>query len=787
VKRDALSVDVAEFMKQHDLLYERAPRRWLDGLPLGNGQLGAVVWGDGGPLRFSLGKTDTWERRTPDPTHPQYNYASLRELYEQGEWDTLREVFQDRLSGEGEVSPTRLPMPRLELHFGRPAERYTARVQLHEAVARGTMRWGDGQVRWQACVLATRNVLLVRLRSEGDVPRPAVHVRTDHFDDDTQATLKRWGYPPPETDEKDGREWLVQRYPDGGCYVVMWERAAKRSGKSERLLLTITTSAESDDPLRAAGKNLDRAGKTRVRELRAEHDGWWGDYWSRSFVSIPEAKMEGLYYVELYKLGCNARKEGEPVTLQGVWGADGKMPPWHGDYHMDVNVQQTYWPIYATNRLELGKPLYNRFGKNLERFKRMGEAFFGREGAWSRCEMGLGGEPIYGFWSTNFWPGNGAWLAHHFWLHYRYTMSRKFLRKRAYPFMRAFMQTYLHLLEVGEDGCLHLPVSHSPEWEGNRTGSLGPDTTCDLELVRWLAGALLETVTVLEIDDPDAPRWREVLRTLAPRPADETGLWVHREQPYDMSHRHHSHLMGIHPLETLIANEQPEAVELVRRTFARFGAWRVHGMGGWSGWSYPWAAQIVARVGQGRLAREFLRQYFRTIGPNSFHLNGEPDVVDANQWSNSDEMPMTLEAGFGFAAAVAEMLLQSWGGKIRVFTGVPETWGEVYFERLRAEGAFLVSARRARGRTQWVHVASLAGEPLRLVNPFDGPAAWRNPASGKVEELGGDEFMIDLAKGKTCRLIPAEGVGSQADIAPLAPRRPRRERHWFGLQHVPRF
>ena len=180
-----------------------------------------------------------------------------------------------------------------------------------------------------------------------------------------------------------------------------------------------------------------------------------------------------LFYVEIYKLGCCSRPGKFPISLQGVWTKDGGLPPWAGDYHLDMNVEESYWPVYASNHLDCAQPLYERFFANLPRYKKLCYDFFGFEGAWARCEQALDGSPIYGWYTANFWPGNGAWLAHHFWLHWLYSHDGDFLRDRAFPFMRAFLQTYCNLLEEGPDGRLHIPLGTSPEWKGQQRGGVG--------------------------------------------------------------------------------------------------------------------------------------------------------------------------------------------------------------------------------------------------------------------------------------------------------------------------
>src|SRR5690606_8049821 len=148
------------------------------------------------------------------------------------------------------------------------------------------------------------------------------------------------------------------------------------SGDRVQFLLSIVSSNDAPDPLAAAQSAL----ASFDDAARIAHVNWWENYWTRSYLTIPDARFEALYYIEMYKLACSSRPGGLPVTLQGLWTLDGGMPPWAGDYHLDMNVQQSYWPIYTANRLELGEPLYRAFSECIPRWQEQCQKFFGFDG-----------------------------------------------------------------------------------------------------------------------------------------------------------------------------------------------------------------------------------------------------------------------------------------------------------------------------------------------------------------------------------------------------------------------
>ncbi|MDP6496002.1 MAG: hypothetical protein QGI09_11455, partial [Dehalococcoidia bacterium] len=300
--------------------------------------------------------------------------------------------------------------------------------------------------------------------------------------------------------------------------------------------------------------------------------------------------------------------------------------------------------------------------------------------------------------------------------------------------MREFMKFFVGYLEKGEDGLYHLPWDCSPEYEG-----MGWDVTCSLALVRFLAEALLKSQDILGLSDPEALVWKEILDNLTPYPEDQTGLLVMKDTPLSHSHRHHSHLMPIHPLGLLNVNGGKEERSLISRSI---NTWLREGFGEWIGEVWPWASLIASRIQRGNMACMFLERYVDAfVSENSLNMNtddkeygqgGFYPKLGLGNWhpidmgpSDPDRLPrgFSINGGFGAAAAVLEMLLQSWTGIVRVFPAVPDRWQDAYFENLRAEGAFLVSSRLSGGRVAFIDITSEIGGTCRVHNPWPKRAA----------------------------------------------------------------
>ncbi|NWG14352.1 MAG: glycoside hydrolase N-terminal domain-containing protein [Acidobacteria bacterium] len=773
-----LSTPMASFLEQHDMVWEVPPQRWLEGIPLANGHIGAMVWGDGSTLKITLDRYDAWETRERILGEGDITYAKLRRMVAEGRRKEVEEsLFTSLRQGP---RPTRLPMPRIEIGFGPSVRWQEARLSLSRATATIGLLVHGKPLKLSLLTHARQNLLWIRM--SGDRAGSAtVRVRMDHLDSRATRTLKDMGYPDPVVASEAAGGTLHAKTPAGYEYAVAWRRcAAEPSGQC--IAVSLLSNQDAEDPLRAARALAEEA--CRAGGAQASHESWWEDYWKRSFLTVPDAHLEALYYIEMYKLGASTRPGGYPITLQGLWTSDGGMPPWAGDYHLDMNVQQTYWPIYTSNRLELGEPLYRTFFECLPRWQRQCRQFFGFEGIWSGCAIGPRGERVWGYTGAELWPGNAAWLAHHYWLHFLYSQDRQFLRDRAFPFLRLAFLTYANLLEPGPDGRLHIPLSHSPEWGEGSMDALVMDPACDVALIRFLGGAILESTRILGLEDSLTGRVKSVLEGLIDYPRANGSLLISAGKPLTSSHRHHSHLMAIHPLGLLTAEGSEAERLLIQESIAEI---RNHGTGAWTGWSFPWMSLIASRAGNGNMAWLMLDLYANLfIKPNTLHVNGDPRMFGLSRFTYE---PTTLEAGFGAAAAVMEMLLQSHHGRIRLFPTIPDRWHDAFFSDLRAEGAFLVTARLERGKVRFALITSEAGGPCEVWNPFGGPAVLEElDGKGKYDtRLEGRILRFSTERGRRYLLYPDGRRPNNGEMSRPLPVRTDRERHFYGLKRLARF
>ncbi len=694
---------------EHGLSYDRPAETWDEGLPLGNGLLGALVWGDGRPLKISLDRTDLWDL-TPIPEfHAEdYRYRQVIDLHRAGRHDALKRMLEDPYS---RPAPTKIPAGRIELTAPDGAGFVSAALDLAAARAEVVVGRQVARVR----VDALKPVGLIQLSGHGWrlelVPPPFAEPAGDDPRD-----LGRLGYPAPERLDAERRLAFRQSAGAGLRYAVCL--AWREAGDGVVAAWTVAVRRDDGDPAADALALVTDALAGDDALLEQRHCGWWDNYWRRSTVSLPDPVIERQWYLEQYKFGAASRRGAPPITLQGPWTADdGMIPPWKADYHHDLNTQLSYWPCYAGNRLDEGLSFLDWLWATRDHCRDWTRRFFDLPGLCAPMTADLLNRQIGGWRQYTHSTTTAAWLAHHFYLHWRYSGEREFLAERAWPYLRE-AAVFLEAVSSERDakGFRTLPLSASPEIHGNRPEAwFETITNYDLALMQWLFGATAELAQELGQAD-EAARWRAVAAELPPLAYGDDGrLLVCAGTPLHESHRHFSHLMAIHPLGLIDRLDGPDAERTIAGALAELDRL---GPDLWCGYSYSWLAGLAARAGDGSKAAEALRVFSTAFClRNSFHVNGDQT---RSGYSTFTYRPFTLEGNFAAAAGVQEMLLQSQRGLIRLFPAVPDDWTEVSFTTLRAEGAFLVSSLRRRGRVAEVTIISERGGTCRLLSPWTG-------------------------------------------------------------------
>jgi alpha-L-fucosidase 2 len=686
-------------------------------MPLGNGMLGALLWGDGNPLRISLDRADLWDLRPVAEFHSaEYSFEQMRRWHEAGRVADLERLYE---APYGRPAPTKIPAGRIEITLSRTPVFGSADLSLADATASMSFASGD---RAEAFVHATYPVGMMRIRTSAEaavrliVPPFAGQVKTAANGGITAGDLAQLGYPAPAKSAGDGWLAYTQAGAEGFRFAVF--AAWRKVGEQWTAAWSVASSFAGSDPLAVARQCAEEALARGYERTWESHRIWWRHYWSRSSVRVPNPALEKQWYLDQYKFGSGSRRGAPPISLQGVWTADnGGLPPWKGDYHHDLNTELCYWPCYSGNHLEEGLSYLDWLWRTRDTAFDWTRRFYNLPGLNVPMTADLNGNQIGGWRQYTHSATTAAWLAHHFYLHWKFSADRGFLSDRAYPYLRSaaeFIEAFT--ARKDKDGYRTHPLSASPEINDNRPEAwFASVTNYDLALERWLMSATAELAGELGLDR-EAKHWQTTLAEFRNFSVGDDGrLLVAKDYPLKESHRHFSHLMAIHPLGLIDLKDDAAARRTIAASLAdldRLGsAW-------WCGYSFAWLASLAARARDGEKAAKAL-EIFATAFTlrNSFHSNGDQS---GKGYSKFTYRPFTLEGNFAAAAGLQEMLLQSHRGTMRIFPAIPASWKDLSFTSLRAQGAFLVSAERVSGVVTRVEIVAEAGGQCRLVSPFDG-------------------------------------------------------------------
>lgn len=680
---------------EHDLSFTSLAATWDEGIPLGNGMLGALVWKKGDNLRMSLDRADLWDLRPMKGLHrPEFSYEWITGQVRKKEYAVVQEYFD--LPYEKQPAPTKIPGGALEFDIQGWGEIEYVRLSLEKAVCE--VKWKDGVV-FKTFVHATHPVGWFRLENLSQDFQPSL-VAPKYEGEATSAggsvdgdDLVRLGYSQGKIMREGNSFTYVQEGWGGFKYEISltWKRI---DGSTVEGVWSIS-SHYGETKIVPKAANLVASAHQRGYDADSEsHFLWWKDFWNQSSIRVPDHLLEKQWYLEQYKFGAAARRGAPPISLQAVWTADnGRIPPWKGDYHHDLNTQLSYWPCYSGNHLDEGLGYFDHLEENKANYKRYTRQFFGTDGLAVPGVTTLDGTEMGGWIQYSLSPTVSAWLAHHYYLHWRYSMDREFLKQRAYPWVKD-VATHLEQITVKDaNGFRKLPISSSPEVNNNDISAwFHEDTNYDLALMRFTFKAAAELANELRLDQ-EARHWEKIGNEFSDFSLSEAlEMKFAPSLPYDQSHRHFSHVMAIHPLGLIRWEDGERARTIITNSIKLMDK---VGPDWWTGYSYSWLANLKARAKDGEGAARALEIFAEAFClKNSFHVNGDQTK---SGYSKFTYRPFTLEGNFAFAAGLQEMMLQSYAGFIEVMPAVPSAWKDVSFDKLRAEGAFIVTAKKVDG------------------------------------------------------------------------------------------
>lgn len=724
-----LDVDYEDFMQRHDMVWDRVPPRWEMAPYSGNGNVGFLFYQGVEEKRnvisIHAGRHDYYDHRLPHEGHENL-------------W-----IYRGRL-----------PLGRFAIESKGDIIGADLRLDLWNAELRGTIETERGSYEIRGLSHSLEDVIYFEIDAKDGEgismrwipaePMPPVRESLDAGGGPKGGTWDRMRTAPlpmppaPEKGEADGYSFCRQILHDGrGETTTAWKLSGEPAGK-QVFTASIHHSFPAHDSLATAVKNL-RAAEALLKKgsFRSSHRQWWHDYYPLSFVTFDDPQKESFYWIQMYKFASATRGNGPIMDLMGPWYHKTFWPMVWGD----LNVQLQYWTHLTANRLAVGESLPN----NLDKY--IGNLARNVPDHWedSANLAALFPQDMIAHAGANV-PDMLVWILNNYWLHCEFAGDRERMRDKLFPLLKMAVNSYRHYLRENpveaEDGKIHIKRSWSPEYPGGR----GQDINFTIGLIRWSCQTLLDIDQEHGLKDPLVPEWRRILDNLVDFQVDENGLRIGKDIPFDHPHRHYSHLLPFYPLAVLTPDTSAGAT-LLRTTLdhwldvsinqknTKSSAMQV------TGYTATGAASMYAMLGDAERAYyylDFLIKH-RNVSTTTMYAEGNP----------------VIESPLSFATSVHDMLLQSWGGTIRVFPATPSNWGDVAFHRYRTQGAFLVSAKRVDGRTEFVSIESLIGSPCWVKTDIAEPKIYIDGELASSDDVSFEEdglIRISLAKGSTALL-----------------------------------
>jgi alpha-L-fucosidase 2 len=715
------------------LFYNQPAADWTEALPVGNGFLGAMVYGTVEKEHIQFNEETLWTGKPHDYAHKgASNYlGEIRQLLFDGKNEEARKLAAKEFLSIPVRQMAYQPFGDLYIDF--PGhEHYTdylRELNLENAVCRTSYRVNGVEYTREVIASYPHKSIAVHLRSER---KNLLNCRVSF---DAEHDFKKVEY-------KDGLLTLEVKVKNGalrgiaGAKIVtdgeldfadgqvsIWEAS------SATIYLSAATNFEnfrdiSNDPAAVLDQRLVNTEGKEYRDIRREHIEDYQELFSRFTIDLGDKGRDTLatdkrlrYYAHSnddpglvalymqygrYLLISSSREGTQPANLQGIWNMELK-PPWESKYTTNINAEMNYWPAELLNLTECHEPFFQLIEDCAVTGRAIAREHYDCDG-WvlhHNTDIWRGAAPInsapYGV-----WPTGAAWVCSHLWEHYQFTLDMDFLGNRAYPVMKEAARFYSQfLVEDPRTGWLISTPSNSPE-----NGGLVAGPTMDHQLIRSLFSYCIKSAEILGIDDDFTRMLAEKVEEIAPNQIGQYGQlqeWLEDKDDPENKHRHVSHLWGVHPGNDINWEESPEFMEAAKQSLLFRGDDA-------TGWSLGWKINFWARFGDGNHAYSMFDLLFRPKGGSEVKLTGGGsylNLFDAHP-------PFQIDGNFGATAGVAEMLVQSHMSYIDLLPALPDALHTGSVSGICARGGFELAFKWTDGILEELEVLSKAGKTCTL-------------------------------------------------------------------------
>ena len=738
-------------MSLHKCIFDKPASRWEEAVPLGNGRIGACVFGGTSFEKLSLNEESLWSgghrnRNNPDALK---TLPKVRELLFNGRIAEAEKLMQLGLCGCPPELRVYQTLGDLIIGFDNvgKAENYSRILDMEKGVCTVSFEAEGTKYIREYFATNVENLLVMRFRTEG-LGKVSL-----------QARLERWMYlgskeKPGECDisvsgkqSDDGVSYYMQLAGSakGGSISALGQSVVAEGCDEVVLLFGAATSFNHDNPKDYVGNCIFNGRGKSFEQLKAEHEQDFSSLFDRAELvigndtddtvsvpelfenlkndDVPEGLVERYFDFGRYLMISGSRPGTLPLNLQGIWNKDFE-PAWGSKYTININTEMNYWPAETCNLSECQEPLFDLIERMVEHGRTTAREMYGCRGFVAHHNTDIWGDtaPQDLYIPASYWVMGAAWLCTHQWKHYEYTMDRAFL-KRAFPIMCEAAEFFVDFM-VEYDGYLVTCPSVSPEntfiLPSGERGCNTYGVTMDNQILRDLFEQCIKSAEILGESSPLIDKIAEMKAKLRPSQIASNGTLMEWDKEYEEAepgHRHISHLYGLYPSNQINVEDTPELAEAASHTLEK----RLSMGGGHTGWSCAWIINLYARLQNGEKAYANLKKLFtNSTLPNLFD-NHPPFQIDGN---------------FGATAAIVEMLVQARNGKVFLLPALPDKWKDGHIKGIRLPGNCELDMEWSDGRVTKCSVKAFSDWKATLfVNGEEKAVTLSAGETGSIEGL----------------------------------------------------
>ncbi len=721
------------------LWYEKPAVIWEEALPVGNGRLGAMVFGGTAEDHIQFNEETFWSGEPHDYSNRgAYRYlGQIRELIWQGRQKEAEALALERFMSVPLRQQKYQPFGDLWLTF--PGHdnvtEYRRELDISNAVCKTSYKKGDVSFTREYIASYPDNVIGINLISN----------RKSSLTFEVSMTALHEGF--SEIADKDGNVRLRVKVKDGSLFGTAHIRVEAAGGKisvsgnklridnADQAIIWLAAATNfinpddiSGEPDKLCEKVIDAVLEKSFRQIKQKHINDYQDLFNRFSIDLGTSANEALptdarimkvpekmdnplaaLYVQYgrYLMLSSSRPGTYPANLQGIWN-DKLSPPWDSKYTVNINTEMNYWLVEILNIPECHEALFKMLREVVPSGEKVAREHYNARG-WvlhHNTDLWRGAAPINAS-DHGIWVSGSGWMTHHYWEHFLYGRDFIFLKDEAWPVMKGAARFYLDFLTPDpETGWLVSVPSNSPE-----NGGLVSGPTMDHEIIKSLFRACIEASRIISTDVPFADSLKKAVQEIAPCRIGRFGQlqeWMDDIDDPDNKHRHVSHLWGVYPGKEINFEDTPDLMEAAKVSLISRGD---EG----TGWSLAWKINLWARFMDGNHAWQMVQMLLSPQGQGTVAATGGgssgggsyPNLLDAHP-------PFQIDGNFGGAAGVVEMLMQSHLDAIDILPALPEGIPDGHIKGIRARGGFELEFKWSAGKMTSVKVVSMAGSLLKL-------------------------------------------------------------------------